>query len=44
MALVGVFAGVGGIILGVAVAGVVFVYLSRTIIRKWKSAAYSHVL
>jgi len=43
MALVGVFAAIGGILLGVAIAGLLFVYLSRTLIQKWKSSAYFKV-
>lgn len=43
MALVGVFAAIGGIITGVLLAGAVFVYLSRTLIQRWKQSAYGKV-
>jgi hypothetical protein len=43
MALVGVFSAVGGIILGVSITGVIFFYLSRKIIQRWKASAYAHV-
>lgn len=43
MALVGVFSAVGGIILGISITGVIFFYLSRKIIQRWKASAYAHV-
>jgi hypothetical protein len=43
MALVGIFSAVGGIILGVVITGAIFVFLSRKIIQRWKSSAYTHV-
>jgi len=43
MALVGIFASIGGIVLGAAIAGAIFVYLSRAIIQRWKQGAYAKV-
>jgi hypothetical protein len=43
MALVGVFSAVGGVILGLVVAVVLFLYFGRRVIQRWKTSFFSKI-